>query len=270
MKRTALAIAIGAVCTGFSAGILAQDENQNGADNNNQTSQQQSGNGEEQRSDGETRDINVDQEPAEVEVEQETPDITVEQSEPEVTIEQPEPNVTVEEAEPDVTVEQTGEPDVTVERAEDADVNVNQGEQDEQDDQGEEDRQQDDQAEQNPSDENQSDQNDQENSLMSLPASDLEGRTVANQEGEDIGEVQHIAKHDDSGDLFAIVSVGGFWGFGATDIALALDDMQLEDDRLAVNTAYGSDEIEDSSNDYQEDEYSEVDSDMTLSEAEQQ
>jgi len=70
--------------------------------------------------------------------------------------------------------------------------------------------------------------------------------------------------------LFAIVSVGGIWGFGATDIALPINDMQLENDQLVVNTNYGEDEIEASSNNYQEDEYSEVDGNMTLSEAQQQ
>lgn len=262
MKRTALAIAIGAVCAGLSGGVLAQQDNQDETDNRNVTTQQQEMSEQDQGSSGSdnTRDITVDQEPAEVEVEQDKPDITVEQSQPEVTIDQPEPDVTVEDAEPDVTVEQTGEPDVTVEQAEDAEVDVNQDEEQDRE------RQQRDQAEQN----NQTDQNGQENALMSQQVSDLEGMTVMNQEDEEIGDVQHIAKHDDSGDLFAIVSVGGIWGFGATDIALPLNNMQFENDQLVVNTNYGEDEIEDSSNDYQEDEYSEVDGDMTLSEAQQQ
>ncbi|WP_447043624.1 PRC-barrel domain-containing protein [Vreelandella sp. H-I2] len=266
MKRTALAIAIGAICAGLSGGVLAQEENQSDTDRNNQMTQQQGAQSQEQQSGSdETRDINVEQEPAEVEVEQDKPDITVEQSQPEVTIEQPEPNVTVEEAEPNVTVKQTGEPEVTVEQAEDAQVEVNQDDQ-------EQERQQRDQTEQNnqANQNNQTDQNDQENSLMSRQVSDLEGMTVLNQEDEEIGDVQHIAKHDESGDLFAIVSVGGIWGFGATDIALPLNNMQLENDQLVVNTSYGEDEIEDSSNDYQENEYSEVDGNMTLSEAQQQ
>lgn len=260
MKRTALAIAIGAVCTGLSGGILAQEENQNGTENSNQMTQQQNAQAQDQqRQNDKTRDIKVEQKPAEVEVQQETPDITVEQSQPKVTIEQPEPNVTVEEAEPNVTVEQTGEPEVTVEQAEDAQVNVNQDEQ-------EQERQQNDEADQN----NQTDQNNQENSLMSRQVSDLEGMTVMNQEDEEIGDIQHIAKHNDSGDLFAIVSVGGIWGFGATDIAMPLNNMQLENDQLVVNTSYGEEEIETSSNDYQENEYSEVEGNMTLSEARQQ
>lgn len=253
MKLTALAIAIGAVCAGLSGGVLAQEENQNDTKNSNQMTKEQNAQAQEHRSNDETRDITVDQEPAEIEVQQESPDITVEQAQPEVTITQPEPKVTVEKAEPNVTVEQIGEPEVTVEQADDAQVNVNEEEH-------EKERQQGDQV----------DQNNQENSLMSHQVSDLEGMTVNNQEGEEIGDIQHIAKHDDSGELFAIVSVGGIWGFGATDIALSVSNMQLDNNQLVVNTNYGEDEIEDSSNDYQEDEYSPVDGEMTLSEAQQQ
>lgn len=262
MKRTALAIAIGAVSIGLSSHVLAQEVDQQDSERNAQvTTQQQDMESQEQQSSTDnTRDITVQQEPAEVEVQQDKPDITVEQSQPEVTIEQPEPNVIVEDAEPNVTVEQTGEPDVTVEQAEDAEVDVNQDEQEQQD------RQQSDQTQQD----NQTDQDNQENSLMSHQVSDLEGMTVMNQEDDEIGDVQHIAKHDQSGELFAIVSVGGIWGFGATDIALPLNNMQLENDQLVVNTDYGEDEIEDSSNDYQEDEYSPVDGNMMLSEAQQQ
>lgn len=250
MKRTALAMAIGAISIGLSGAVLAQENSQNDTENANQMTQQDV-EGNEQSTNNETRDITVDQEPAEIEVEQESPDITVDQAQPEVTITQPEPEVTVEEAEPNVTVEQTGETEVTVEQAEDAQVDVNEEEQD---------RQQSDQA----------DQNNQENSLMSHQVSDLEGMTVINLEDEEIGDVKHIAKHDNSGELFAIVSVGGLWGIGATDIALSVNEMQLQNDQLVVSTDYGEDEIEDSSSDYQEDEYSEVDSDMTLSEAQQQ
>lgn len=264
MKRTALAIAIGAICTGLSGGVLAQEENQNDDDSTNETTQQEEERPQEQQGASETMDVDVEQEPAEIEVEQESPEITVEQSapdvtieqpEPEVTIEQPEPNVTVENAEPNVTVEQGGEAEVKIEQADDAQVDVNNDEEGKKEDRKqEEDRQQSDQA-------------DQENSLMSHQASDLEGMTVINQEGEEVGDIQHIAKHNDSGELHAIISVGGFWGIGATEIALPLEELNLQDDQLLVDADYGGDEIEDSSDDYQEDQYSEVDSDITLSEA---
>ncbi|WP_447553658.1 PRC-barrel domain-containing protein [Vreelandella sp. EE22] len=281
MKRTTLAIAIGAICAGMSGGLMAQDNNQNDTDNadrmthqqDTQATTQQSGtaNDTQARGDDDTMDVQVDQEPAEVQVEQESPDITVEQDqpevtieqpEPEVTIEQPEPDVTVERAEPNVTVEQNGQPDVQVEQADDAQVDVNQND---------DDREQSDNARNDQNDRNdQNGRNDANDTLMSQQVSDLEGTTVVNQDDEEIGDIQHIAKHNDSGELYAIISVGGIWGFGSTDIALPLNDMQYDNDRLVIDTTYGSDQIEESSDDYNEDNYTEVDGDMTLSEAHQQ
>ncbi|MGP9665093.1 PRC-barrel domain-containing protein [Halomonas sp. AOP22-C1-8] len=275
MKRTTLTIAIGAICAGLSGGALAQDANQNDTDNADQMTQQQDATAQtqpqgtatdsraqSQPNGDETMDVEVDQEPAEVKVEQDSPnirveqsepDVTVEQPEPNVTIEQPEPNVTVEDAEPNVTVEQGGEPDVNVEQADDAQVDVNSD---------------DDQERQQAAQDNRNDQDDN-NSLMSHPVSELEGMAVINQDGEEIGDIQHIAQHNDSGDLFAIISVGGIWGFGATEIALPMDEVEFQDEQLIMNTTYGSDEIEASSEDYVEDNYTQVDSDMTLSEAKQ-
>lgn len=279
MKRTALAIAIGVVCAGFTGLTLAQEESQNTASTDREMSQQQlnevaetqrqdaNSTNTEERKTGDTMDVNVEQEPADVQVQQEPanikveqsqPDITIEQPEPEVTIEQPEPNVTVEKAEPNVTVEQRGEPDVTVVQADDADVEVNRADDERQKDQAEN---------QNRQTEQPSNQDNQGNTLMSHQVSDLEGMSVANQQGEEIGDIQHVARHNETNALFAIVSVGGIWGFGTTEVALSVQEMQLEGDQVVVNTDYGSEEIEDSSNEYQESDYTEVDSNMTLSDA---
>jgi hypothetical protein len=103
-------------------------------------------------------------------------------------------------------------------------------------------------------------------SLGSMQVSELEGMTVINMEDEEIGDIQDVVKHNDTGDLHAVVTVGGFWGMGGTDIALPLAEMQLEDDQLVFQQTYGEEELE-SANEYDEERYSEVDDDMTLSEA---
>lgn len=104
-------------------------------------------------------------------------------------------------------------------------------------------------------------------SLGSMQVSELEGMTVVNQEEEEIGEVQSVAKQDASGELFVVITVGGFWGIGGDDIALPLQDMQVQDDQLLMQTPYGEDEIKESAETYDEDSYSEVDGEMTLSDA---
>ncbi|RDB43591.1 PRC-barrel domain containing protein [Halomonas sp. DQ26W] len=103
-------------------------------------------------------------------------------------------------------------------------------------------------------------------SLRFMQVSELEGMTVVNMEDKKIGDIQDVVKHNDTGDLHAVVTVGGFWGMGGTDIALPLAEMDLEDDQLVFQRTYGEKELEDT-NEYDEDRYSEVDGDMTLSEA---
>ncbi|MBD3895594.1 PRC-barrel domain-containing protein [Halomonas sp. ML-15] len=103
-------------------------------------------------------------------------------------------------------------------------------------------------------------------SLGAMQVSELEGMTVINMEDEAIGDVQEVVKHNDTGDLHTVITVGGFWGMGGSDISLPLAEMRLEDDQLVFQQTYGEDELE-SGNEYDEDRYSEVDDDMTLSEA---
>lgn len=106
-----------------------------------------------------------------------------------------------------------------------------------------------------------------ERDLMSRTISDVEGMSVVNLEEEEIGDVDRVVEHNDSGELYAIVTLGGFWGFGGTDIALPISDMQLnEDDQLVMQTPYGKDEIESSTEEYDEENYTQIDSDMTLNE----
>ncbi|MBZ0331173.1 PRC-barrel domain-containing protein [Halomonas sp. ANAO-440] len=103
-------------------------------------------------------------------------------------------------------------------------------------------------------------------SLGSMQVSELEGMTVINMEDKEIGDIQEVVKHNDTGDLHAVITVGGFWGMGGTDITLPLAEMLLEDDQLVFQQTYGEDELE-STNEYDEERYSEVDDDLTLSEA---
>ncbi len=273
MKRTALAIAIGAISAGLSMGTWAQDpadaEKQETQTETQQPSSEQASseqdNEMEVQVEEQPADVQVEQEAPDVTVEQEPPEVTIEQPEPEVTIEQPEPNVEIEEAEPEVTVEDTGEPEVTIESSGEPEVTVEEESQDqspEEQDQPPEPEEQE-QAQQEPT-------SSADSALMSMQVSDLEGMTVTNQDGEEIGDISHISQHNQSGDLYAIVGVGGFLGIGQTDIAMAIDEMEMQGEELVLTTNRTKDEIQESSEDYNEDDYTQVDSDMTLSEASSQ
>lgn len=104
-------------------------------------------------------------------------------------------------------------------------------------------------------------------SIASLQVSDVEGMTVVNAKGETLGQVENVLRHNDAGDLHAVVPVGGFWIFGGSDVALPLANMQLEGEKLVLQDSVGQDELDDFATGYDQERYSDVDDDMTLSDA---
>ncbi|WP_187774663.1 PRC-barrel domain-containing protein [Billgrantia pellis] len=105
-------------------------------------------------------------------------------------------------------------------------------------------------------------------SIADMTAGDLKGMTIVNLEGETIGDVEQVLKHKDSGDLQATTTVGGFWVFGGTEVALPLADMQLEGEQLVFQQPLGEDELEGLGQEYDEERHETVDDDMNLSDAE--
>lgn len=239
MKRTAIAIAVGALSAGLAHGTFAQDEDV----------QQQTDSAQEQPEvhvEEGAADINVDQEPAEVQVDQQPPDVTVEQQPPEVTIEQQDPNVNVEQAEPNVTVESSGEADVNVEHAEEAEAELrNPDEQNEQQDHATQ------------------DQAAQSGDLTSLQVSEIEGYSVYSQEDdEEIGNVDRVVQDTQTNEAYVVIAEGGFLGFGADEVGYSVDELQIrnEDELVVHSTDSGQ------SHDFSSDQYEDVDGDRTLGE----
>lgn len=241
-----------------------QDRQQLQQDQQDQQNQQQNQQ-ESTQVDVEEQPANVDvqSEAADVNVEQEEPNVTVEQPEPDVQVEQAEPEVNVEQAEPNVTVEQQGEPEVNIEEGDEADVEVVRPEDEE--NQQQQDQQQQSQKQQNQ--QQQSGQSSEATSLMTMQVDDLEGMQVVNNNGQEIGDIEHVAQHTQDNKLYGIVTVGGFWGIGAEEIALPLEEMQLQDDQLVMQTDRGEDEIKNSAEQYNEDNYTQLESGQTLQEA---
>lgn len=239
MKRTAIAIAVGALSAGLSHGLLAQDD-----ETQPQNEQQQESSANDIQVESEPADVDVDQEPADIEVEQEPPDVTVDQQPPEVTIEQEDPDVDVEQAEPDVTVEETGEADVEVEPADEADAELRDPEEQEE--------------------EASQEQASQGDDLMSMEVSELKGHTVYSQEDdEEIGEVERVVRDTESNDTYVVISEGGFLGFGENEMGYPVDELEIRSEGELVVQSGDSGE----SGDYGSDQYEEVDDNQTLREA---
>ncbi|MCC5881154.1 MAG: PRC-barrel domain-containing protein [Halomonas sp.] len=275
MKRTAIAIAVGALSTGLSYGVMAQEEEaqlgeqqgveeQERAGEPGETGFDPQGQGQQPYGDddngnddgldndaddnatanvqaGET-DVQVDQEPAEIEVEQEPPEVTVEQQAPDVTIEQPEPDVQVDQAEPNVTIEQEGEADVQVEEAEDASAEIRQADDEDADDQR---------------DEGGQDQANRE----SIEVSELENRDVVNQDGEELGDIDRVVRHIESQDTYVIVTEGGFLGFGEDEMAYPIENLEIRSEGEVVLQSQSG---ERSTDEFDDDDYEELDGDEQI------
>lgn len=106
-----------------------------------------------------------------------------------------------------------------------------------------------------------------DSSVALLQVDEVEGMTVSNVEGETVGQVENVLRHNDVGDLHAVVSVGGFWVFGGSEVALPLTDMRLEGNKLVLQDIIGEDELNDLATGYDEARYSDIDGDLTLGDA---
>ncbi|CAM4213042.1 PRC-barrel domain-containing protein [Vreelandella rituensis] len=304
MRRTMIAIAVGALSAGMASGALAQDNNEeqrfieadaNGdgylsqqeaedgldmdqerfdqadtndddrltlqeylsAVNQEQGGQQQSSQQQAGQDEGTT--VTVDEQAADIEVEQEPPTVTIEQHSPDVTITQPEPEVHVEQAEPDVEI-QEAEPNVTVEEQGEAEVQVESGGEVDVEMQHEEEQQQDQQQQTQTTTE-------QESSLMSMQASELEGMMVVTNQDEEMGEIDRIARHTQDGQLYGIVSTGGFLGFGAEELAIPLEALEVQGGQLVSQQERSEEQLRSAAEEYREEDFEEVEGDQRLSEA---
>jgi hypothetical protein len=61
---------------------------------------------------------------------------------------------------------------------------------------------------------------------------DIIGKDVVNQSDDKIGDVEQIVRHQQTQDLHAVVSVGGFLGMGEKEVAIPLKDLQVIDDEI--------------------------------------
>jgi sporulation protein YlmC with PRC-barrel domain len=205
----------------------------------------------------------------EVSVSQPQPQVAVEQAQPEVQVVQPEkPKVQVEEGgeaqvqlteegQAQVQLEQIGEAAVTYEQAE-PQVTINQEEgqpevQIEQIEGGEQERSAAAAGLRDSEDPNQLPEQREageqqatatqagqpsqaagEGEMQAITASELEGKQVFNERGEQIGEVENLVRSTADDQLYVVIDHGGFMEFGEKTVALSLEGLLLQGDRIIV------------------------------------
>lgn len=76
-----------------------------------------------------------------------------------------------------------------------------------------------------------------DNPLMQMTAGDLIGKSVVNQEGDEVGEIQDIVIGADDKAVQAVVAVGGFLGIGEKSVAVPFDELQQQDEESVLLTS---------------------------------
>ena len=138
---------------------------------------------------------------------QEYPVPKSEQATPDATVKQAQPQATVEQEKPGVTVQQTGKPEFQqpAGREQPSAPSATQAETTTQ----------------------------QPSGLAALGRRGLIGKTIQGQGGEEIAEIDDVVAVN--GEIQAVlVDVGGFLGFGARTVAIALTDLELRGDRIVA------------------------------------
>src|SRR3712207_3932480 len=171
--------------------------------------------------------ITVKQPKPKITVQQPAPQVTIEQPKPQVTVQQPKPEVTVQQAQPQVDVQQQGQANVQVEQAGQPDVTVTRP--------GAEQAQGGTQAGQGQMQQEQTAATPAEQQWYSgMRGEEMIGQTLYGTDGEEIGEIDNVVMSQGGSTPEALVGVGGFLGIGERNVAIPLNQIQMQGDRLTT------------------------------------
>ena len=76
-----------------------------------------------------------------------------------------------------------------------------------------------------------------------MSAEDITGTKIVNNAGDEIGEVEQIVRDKNTGELYAVVSVGGFLGIGDKKVAISVDDLKSQDEKLLSQLASNEEQL---------------------------
>lgn len=79
-----------------------------------------------------------------------------------------------------------------------------------------------------------------DNPLMGMTAGDLIGKTVVNEQGDEVGEIEDIVIGTSDQTVQAVVSVGGFLGIGDKTVAMSFDELQPGQEENSVLLTSGA------------------------------
>lgn len=71
--------------------------------------------------------------------------------------------------------------------------------------------------------------------MLVLTPADLMQREVINIKGENLGEVKEVRADQTTGDVYAVITMGGFMGIAAEKRLIPLDDLRFKGDMLHID-----------------------------------
>ena len=99
--------------------------------------------------------------------------------------------------------------------------------------------------------------------MRGVPFADLEGADAYNRAGAEMGDISEVVMEVDSGDLYVVVSAGGFLGLGDTEIVFPYEDVAVIEGRVVIDTTLTEDNITDRE-DYNETRFTSVPEDRVI------
>jgi hypothetical protein len=82
-----------------------------------------------------------------------------------------------------------------------------------------------------------------ENPLAAMPASEVIGAEVQNQQGDTVAEIVDLVKRQGEEDLFAVLSVGGFLGLGDKEVVVPVNELQVSQEGEIVMVNASEDQL---------------------------
>lgn len=84
---------------------------------------------------------------------------------------------------------------------------------------------------------------------------ELQGQTVVNAQGEEIGQIDSIVRDRADQSLKAVITSGGFLGMGGEKFAVAADELEVQEDQVLLNTPMSEEELQQAAASYDEQAY---------------
>ncbi len=102
--------------------------------------------------------------------------------------------------------------------------------------------------------------------LMSKKISDINGMSVVNAQGKELGEVNKVVRNKQDQRLAAVISVGGFLGIGEKKVAIPFNELQLQGGNLVASIGANEDQLKQQQK-YDKSQYQEVQAEQTVAAA---